>query len=71
METKSLAIQKILDNNFKNDGYTVEGIIRFLPRRYDRYGRLYGWDDEEFCLRVFMYILNIKGFKKYLEDGIK
>ncbi|KOS61563.1 hypothetical protein [Lysinibacillus sp. FJAT-14222] len=68
METKESMIQSILDNNFNNDGFTVEGIIRVLPRRYDRYGRMYGWDDEEFYIRAFIYIRHIKGFKEYLKD---
>ncbi|UUV25977.1 MULTISPECIES: hypothetical protein [Lysinibacillus] len=68
METKESMIQKILDNNFVNDEFTAEGVMRVLPRRYDRYGRMYGWDDEEFYIRAFMYIRNIKGFKVYLKD---
>lgn len=67
METKESIIQKILDNNFSKDGFTVEGVLRFLPKRIDRWGRLYGWDDDEFQHRAFLYILNIKGFKNYLE----
>lgn len=63
METKESMIQKILDNNFINDGFTVEGILRVLPRRYNRYGNLYGWDDEEFYIRAFMYMMKLKASK--------
>lgn len=66
--TKEELIQGIIDNNFSDDNFTLEGVLRFLPKRLDRYGRLYGWDELEVQHRAFLYIMNIKGFKTYLEN---
>ena len=67
MKSKEELIQMIIDYNFKNDGYTVEGALRFLPKRVLKYGYLYGWDEPEVQHRIFLYMLNIKGFKHYLK----
>ncbi|MFJ3388901.1 hypothetical protein [Lysinibacillus sp. NPDC086135] len=71
MITKEIMIQKIIDYNFQDDNFTLEGVIRFLPRRLDKYGHLYGWNDDEVQQRFFLYILNIRGFKHHLENKIK
>ena len=66
--SKEDVVQQVIDNYFsKAHGLTLEGVIRFLPKRIDKYGRMFGWDDEEFRYRVLIHIHNLLGFKKYLE----
>lgn len=63
-------IEQILKLNFPKDNFTVEGICRFLPKKLDCHGRMYGWDDEDLAVRIFIYILRVKGFKHHLEDTL-
>jgi len=68
MVTKEMMIQKILDYNFQDDNFNLEGVLRFLPRKLDKYGRMDGWDNDEVQQRLFLYILNIRGYKHHLEN---
>ena len=69
--TKYELVDMILKYNFKDSNFTVEGIMRVLPRRLDRYGRMYGWGDIETQHRFFIHILRINGYINHLKNITK
>lgn len=66
--TKYELVDYILRYNFSNDNFTVEGVMRVIPRRLDYYGYNYGWGDIETRQRFFFHMLNIRGFMNHLKQ---